>query len=43
MNMPGRPVGNWSWRFQASQLRPDILARLGDETELYGRAGDDPI
>lgn len=43
MNMPGRPVGNWSWRFQAPQLRSDIVARLADLTELYGRAGDDPI
>lgn len=37
MNTPGRPAGNWSWRFQSSQLNAGVLARLAELTELYGR------
>jgi 4-alpha-glucanotransferase len=37
MNLPGRPSGNWSWRYTQSQLTQIILERLGDMTELYGR------
>lgn len=40
LNTPGRPEGNWQWRYRASQLAAlggettDYLRRLG---ELYGR------
>lgn len=37
MNMPGRPAGNWTWRFQAHQLPPAVLDRLGELTHLYAR------
>jgi 4-alpha-glucanotransferase len=37
MNLPGRPSGNWCWRYTQSQLTESILERLGDMTELYGR------
>jgi len=37
MNVPGQPDGNWSWRFQATQLDPKILARLADMTAIYSR------
>jgi 4-alpha-glucanotransferase len=37
MNLPGRPSGNWCWRYTQSQLTDSILDRLGDMTELYGR------
>src|SRR5262249_39853969 len=37
MNFPGRPAGNWRWRFQASALTPALLDRLGDLTALYSR------
>lgn len=37
MNFPGKPQGNWAWRFQAEQLSPWILDRLADLTQLYGR------
>jgi 4-alpha-glucanotransferase len=37
MNFPGKPQGNWAWRFQADQLNPWALDRLADLTELYGR------
>ena len=38
MNFPGKPQGNWAWRFQADQLNPWILDRLADLTDMYGRA-----
>lgn len=37
MNLPGRPSGNWSWRFQEGMLTNAILDRLADLTELYSR------
>jgi 4-alpha-glucanotransferase len=37
MNMPGRPAGNWGWRYTAEQLTPWVLDRLGEMTVLYGR------
>jgi 4-alpha-glucanotransferase len=38
MNTPGRAAGNWSWRYQSSQLSAGLLGRLAELTELYGRA-----
>jgi 4-alpha-glucanotransferase len=37
MNFPGKPQGNWAWRFQADQLNPWILDRLAEMTDIYGR------
>jgi 4-alpha-glucanotransferase len=37
MNMPGRPSGNWSWRFLPEMVTPAVLDRLGALTELYSR------
>lgn len=37
MNLPGRPSGNWGWRFTPSQLTPWVLDRLAELTYLYGR------
>jgi 4-alpha-glucanotransferase len=37
MNLPGRPSGNWCWRFTEGQLTESIIERLADMTELYGR------
>ncbi|MFN0112787.1 MAG: 4-alpha-glucanotransferase [Blastocatellia bacterium] len=37
MNVPSRESGNWSWRFQAEQLTPELCARLAEMTEVYGR------
>jgi len=37
MNIPARESGNWSWRYQSEQLTPEIRARLGELTEIYGR------
>jgi 4-alpha-glucanotransferase len=37
MNFPGKPAGNWTWRFTTGQVTPALLDRLGDMTELYSR------
>jgi 4-alpha-glucanotransferase len=37
MNLPGRPEGNWGWRFTAHQLADAVLDRLADLTDVYGR------
>ncbi len=37
MNVPGRPWGNWSWRFRWDQLTPDIETRLATLTLAAGR------
>ena len=38
MNVPGREDGNWAWRFAWDAVDDDIIARLRDLTETYGRA-----
>jgi 4-alpha-glucanotransferase len=38
MNFPGKPVGNWQWRFTPEMLTREIQARLRELTEIYGRA-----
>jgi 4-alpha-glucanotransferase len=38
MNLPGRPSGNWRWRFTGTALTPAISDRLSELTVLYGRA-----
>jgi len=37
MNTPGVAEGNWTWRYQASQLDPRASARLAEMTALYAR------
>ena len=37
MNLPGRPGGNWRWRFQRDELTPATRQRLLLYTETYGR------
>jgi 4-alpha-glucanotransferase len=37
MNFPGRPSGNWGWRYTRDQLTPAVLDRLEELTRLYGR------
>ena len=38
MNLPGRPGGNWRWRFENEDLTPEITERLRKYTDIYGRA-----
>ena len=37
MNLPGRPSGNWCWRFHEGMLGGGAIDRLGDMTDLYAR------
>ena len=37
MNLPGRPFGNWAWRFRTGAVTPEMVARLADMTEIYDR------
>jgi 4-alpha-glucanotransferase len=37
MNYPGRPAGNWRWRFTTGEVTPELIARLGDLTAMYSR------
>ncbi len=32
MNVPGRPGGNWQWRFTWNQVTPEIVTRMRDLT-----------
>jgi 4-alpha-glucanotransferase len=42
MNFPGRPQGNWSWRFLPEQVNAWTLDRLADLTRMYGRERSAP-
>ena len=37
MNYPGRPEGNWQWRYVADLLTARRASRLRELTEIYGR------
>jgi len=37
MNTPGKPSGNWSWRFSWEQLPYWLAPQLKDMTDIYGR------
>lgn len=37
MNRPASDSGNWSWRYDESQLTPLMVSRLRELTEIYGR------
>jgi 4-alpha-glucanotransferase len=37
MNFPGKPRGNWTWRIQSQQIKPWMIDRLAEMTQLYGR------
>jgi 4-alpha-glucanotransferase len=37
MNFPGRPAGNWCWRFHTGQVSRDLLDRLAELTATYSR------
>ncbi|BAZ38512.1 glycoside hydrolase, family 77 [Calothrix sp. NIES-4101] len=38
MNFPGKPEGNWEWRYHPDMLTSDLSTKLRDLTILYGRA-----
>lgn len=37
LNTPGRPHGNWTWRYTAAMLRPELAVALRDMAEASGR------
>jgi 4-alpha-glucanotransferase len=39
MNVPGRMMGNWSWRLRAEELKIEDVQRLRDITAWAGRLG----
>jgi 4-alpha-glucanotransferase len=43
MNFPGKPDGNWEWRFTWSQVEPDQTQELSNMTAAHARshAGED--
>jgi 4-alpha-glucanotransferase len=37
LNVPGRPHGNWTWRFGAQDLRPELAHALRELADVTGR------
>lgn len=37
MNLPGSSSGNWRWRFEKEQLKPEFAARLREMALIYDR------
>jgi len=37
MNVPGVAFGNWGWRFDWSMIQGDIVGRVRNQLECYGR------
>ena len=37
MNFPGKPSGNWGWRFKEGDTSPELAARIREITETFGR------
>ena len=37
MNYPSSLNGNWSWRYTEDELTPEMLVRLKELTDIYGR------
>jgi 4-alpha-glucanotransferase len=42
MNLPGRPSGNWLWRYREEALTDAVRDRLGDMARMYGRSLSNP-
>ena len=42
MNQPGILGGNWSWRYRAGALTPELARKLADLATTYGRAPGAP-
>ncbi len=37
MNTPGTTEGNWEWRFDWNQMKPDLASRMHHRLAMYGR------
>jgi 4-alpha-glucanotransferase len=42
MNRPGRPMGNWSWRFREEAMTDGLANGVRQSAELYGRVPQEP-
>ena len=40
MNLPASESGNWAWRLENDALTSDVIARLREMTEVYGRQSE---
>lgn len=38
MNLPASSSGNWNWRFRAEAVTKEIIEKLREMTEIYGRS-----
>ncbi|MBV9215489.1 MAG: 4-alpha-glucanotransferase, partial [Acidobacteria bacterium] len=38
MNRPATTDGNWQWRMSADAFSDELVLRLAEMTELYGRS-----
>ena len=38
MNVPGKPNGNWRWRFTWDQVDAGLASRMNYLCKLYGRS-----
>ena len=38
MNLPASTAGNWFWRYTDGSITPDVIERLREMTETYGRS-----
>jgi 4-alpha-glucanotransferase len=41
MNLPGRPDGNWAWRFVPGAISEEAVRALGTLVDVYGRSRED--
>jgi 4-alpha-glucanotransferase len=42
MNLPATAEGNWQWRLNEDQIRPELSSRLRQMCRTYGRLAGDP-
>lgn len=40
MNVPGKPFGNWAWRYRAEELSHGLAMGMQELTVAYGRGGN---
>jgi 4-alpha-glucanotransferase len=43
MNLPGKSLGNWEWRFAWDQVGPGHAARLYEPTALFKRCSSERL
>lgn len=38
LNVPGTATGNWTWRFDSASVTAEVVERLSQLTDIYGRS-----